>query len=74
MTHTTPDDAKETLTIQRSWFETLAKLSKQANKDMEKWYESEKMFLPSSMNKLIGYASSAETFLELFPNKNHERT
>jgi len=72
MPHTTPDDAKETLTIQRSWFETLAKLSKQANKDMEKWYETERTLMPTSINKLIGYTSSAETFLKLFPNKNEK--
>ena len=64
MPHTTPDDAKETLTIQRSWFETLAKLSKQANKDMEKWYDSERTLMPTSINKLIGYASSAEVLLK----------
>jgi len=72
MPHTTPDDAKETLTIQRSWFETIARLSKQANEDMEKWYETERTLMPTSINKLIGYASSAETFLELFPNKNEK--
>jgi hypothetical protein len=63
------DSREDTITIQRSWFERLAKLAKEAEREVE----GEKLpFGLTSVSKLIGYTLSAEVFLELFPNNKKD--
>ena len=56
---------KEETTIQTKWLETLVKLAEKAEKDAEKWNTSTEKMTPLSFHRLIGYASSAKTILNL---------
>ena len=52
--------------IQKEWLERLAKLGNEAEKDLEGMTG-----LPTSFYKLVGYVSSAETFLNLKQECEH---
>lgn len=56
----TPPESVEVPII---WLEQLYKLSMEARKAQDKWFETEKPLMPTSISKLIGYASSAKTII-----------
>lgn len=57
------------ISVPENWFKTLLDISNQARKDQYKWNKSTKKFMPSSINKLIGYTSSVEIILKYNKSK-----
>ena len=56
--------------VQKIWLKTLAKLAKQARKDLNKYMITSVNDLPPmSVNKLIGFAGSAKTLLKFKKQK-----
>jgi len=55
---------KDTIEIQKSWLRTLYSLSEECREAQDKWFEAEKPLMPLCFSKLIGFASSADTFLQ----------
>lgn len=56
---------KNMIEVQKIWLKTLAKLAKQAKKELNDYMLTENDLPPMSVNKLIGYAGSAETILKI---------
>lgn len=55
----------ELIPVTSEWLETLLALSEECKKAQDKWFESENPLMPTCFSKLIGYSSSAETYLLL---------
>lgn len=55
----------ETITIQKDWLKTLVRLSDECKKAQDEWFKTEKPLMPTCISKLIGFASSSKTIINL---------
>lgn len=58
-------DPNKTIDIPVGWLKQLTELTKKVEKDIDKWYQTDKPLMPLSISCLVGFASSAETLLKL---------
>lgn len=56
-------DPNETVNIPVGWIKQIFELSKAAEKDIDKWYKTDKCLMPLSISSLVGFASSSAEIL-----------
>jgi len=58
-------EEKTTIEVERVWFETLAKLADEVQRELDAYIVNIEELPLTSIYRLIGYASSAETLLKI---------